>query len=205
VPATAGAYFDDFQRMREGEVYQRTMNAEATDYFLKHIHRDYGLNGLRLALQAVDRHLHYYDTVGNGSQRQIRKLWEKYSALTKKSEEKLFLDEIGVQSGHIEGGMSEAMRSYYKRSPQARADCLAHYGYSCVVCSFDFEKTYSGIGRQFIHVHHENEMALNGAEEYVIDPVKDLKPVCPNCHAMLHQRTPAYSITELQEKLTQKP
>jgi 5-methylcytosine-specific restriction protein A len=27
--------------------------------------------------------------------------------------------------------------------------------------------------------------------------VNDLKPVCPNCHAMLHRRTPPYSIEEL--------
>jgi 5-methylcytosine-specific restriction protein A len=24
-------------------------------------------------------------------------------------------------------------------------------------------------------------------EEYQLDPVKDLVPVCPNCHAMLHR------------------
>jgi 5-methylcytosine-specific restriction protein A len=24
-------------------------------------------------------------------------------------------------------------------------------------------------------------------KEYLLDPVKDLVPVCPNCHAMLHR------------------
>jgi hypothetical protein len=36
------------------------------------------------------------------------------------------------------------------------------------------------------------------SEEYEIDPIKDLRPVCPNCHAMLHRRTPAYTIEELK-------
>jgi 5-methylcytosine-specific restriction protein A len=36
---------------------------------------------------------------------------------------------------------------------------------------------------------------------YVVDPVNDLKPVCPNCHAMLHRRTPPYSIDELRALL----
>lgn len=117
------------------------------------------------------------------------------------SEDSLFLNEVGAQTAHIEGGTSEAMRSYYKRNPKARADCLAHYGYSCVVCEFDFEKAYGSIGRKFIHVHHENEMALSGGQERVIDPIRDLKPVCPNCHAMLHQRTPALSIKELKDML----
>jgi 5-methylcytosine-specific restriction protein A len=32
---------------------------------------------------------------------------------------------------------------------------------------------------------------------YIVDPVKDLEPVCPNCHAMLHRKDPPYSIEEL--------
>jgi hypothetical protein len=31
-----------------------------------------------------------------------------------------------------------------------------------------------------------------------VDPVNDLKPVCPNCHAMIHRRTPPYSLEELR-------
>jgi predicted HNH restriction endonuclease len=36
------------------------------------------------------------------------------------------------------------------------------------------------------------------AREYVVDPVADLRPVCPNCHAVLHSRRPAYSIEEVR-------
>jgi 5-methylcytosine-specific restriction protein A len=38
-------------------------------------------------------------------------------------------------------------------------------------------------------------------ESYVIDPLKDLRPVCPNCHAMIHKRTPPLSISEMREQL----
>ncbi len=40
------------------------------------------------------------------------------------------------------------------------------------------------------------------AEEYEVDPVKDLRPVCPNCHAMIHRRSPPLSIEELQVLLS---
>lgn len=50
----------------------------------------------------------------------------------------------------------------------------------------DFEKMYGEIGRGFIHVHHIVPISTIG-EEYKIDPIKDLVPVCPNCHAMLHK------------------
>ena len=36
-------------------------------------------------------------------------------------------------------------------------------------------------------------------ENYVVKPLKELFPVCPNCHAMLHRRKPPYSIEELRE------
>ena len=43
------------------------------------------------------------------------------------------------------------------------------------------------MGKDFIHVHHI--IPLNEIkEEYTVDPIKDLVPVCPNCHAMLHRK-----------------
>ena len=37
------------------------------------------------------------------------------------------------------------------------------------------------------------------AEGYIVDPIKDLFPVCPNCHSMLHKIDPPYSIEELKK------
>lgn len=36
-----------------------------------------------------------------------------------------------------------------------------------------------------------------------IDPISDLRPVCPNCHAMLHKKNPPYTIDELREIIHQ--
>jgi 5-methylcytosine-specific restriction protein A len=57
------------------------------------------------------------------------------------------------------------------------------------------------LGQGFIHVHHLKELA-SIAKEYEVDPIKDLRPVCPNCHAMLHQRKPALTISKLRQLLT---
>lgn len=67
-----------------------------------------------------------------------------------------------------------------------------------MVCNFNFERVFGDIGKGFIHVHHEMEISTIG-EEYEINPITDLKPICANCHAMLHKRKPAYSIDELRE------
>jgi len=112
------------------------------------------------------------------------------------SKESLYFNEIGSQTAHSEGQSSQVMRTIFKRNPNARADCLKCHGYRCKACGFDFEKKYGGLGRDFIHVHHKIEISSIG-EEYIIDPINDLVPVCPNCHAMLHQTRPAMGIDDL--------
>jgi 5-methylcytosine-specific restriction protein A len=99
---------------------------------------------------------------------------------------------------HLEGTRRTRLINACERNPKARAKCIEHYGAKCQVCNLNFEDRYSEIGKGFIHVHHVVQMAEIG-EEYEVNPVADLRPVCPNCHAMLHKRTPPYSIHELVE------
>ncbi|SPD73387.1 hypothetical protein PITCH_A1820016 [uncultured Desulfobacterium sp.] len=35
-------------------------------------------------------------------------------------------------------------------------------------------------------------------KSYQVDPIRDLVPVCPNCHAVIHLRKPPYSIKEVK-------
>lgn len=98
----------------------------------------------------------------------------------------------------VEGAIRSVSVDAYERNPKARKACIAHYGYRCVVCNFDFVKVYGDIGEGFIHVHHLNDLASIG-EEHEVDPIADLRPVCPNCHAMLHVETPAIPIAKLRK------
>jgi len=102
-----------------------------------------------------------------------------------------------------EGSKKQITVNAYERNPKAREKCIKHYGTKCFICNFDFEKTYGQIGKGFIHVHHLKPLSeIN--EEYIIDPIEDLRPVCPNCHAMLHKKTPAYSIEDIQNFMSKK-
>jgi len=100
-------------------------------------------------------------------------------------------------SQYVEGAVRVVSVNAYERNPKARRACVAHYGYVCVVCGFDFATIYGELGEQFTHVHHLRDLATIG-EEYEVDPIRDLRPVCPNCHAMLHRCTPAMSIEDLK-------
>ncbi len=98
----------------------------------------------------------------------------------------------------MEGKSKEITQTRYERNPQARKICLKHHGYTCHVCEFNFEKYFGEIGKGFIHVHHINAIA-DIRKEYEIDPKNDLIPVCPNCHAMIHSKRPAFTIDEIRE------
>ncbi|MEO2222989.1 HNH endonuclease [Priestia megaterium] len=107
-------------------------------------------------------------------------------------------EEVTGNNRYKEGSTKKIKVNIYERSSDARQKCLNYYGYKCSVCSFDFKKTYGNIGREFIHVHHLVALHEIG-EEYIVNPIDDLRPVCPNCHAMLHRRKPAYTIEELKD------
>jgi 5-methylcytosine-specific restriction protein A len=101
-----------------------------------------------------------------------------------------------------EGHLREVKVDKYERSSIARQKCIEQYGCKCQICGMDFEAIYGPVGKGFIHVHHLVPLYKIG-KEYVVDYKKDLIPVCPNCHAMIHRLDGGeeMSVIELREKL----
>ena len=96
-----------------------------------------------------------------------------------------------------EGAKTQIYVNSYERNRRARNECVRHDGAKCIICGFDFEKTYGELGRNVIHVHHLKPLNEIG-EKYDVDPIKDLRPVCPNCHVIIHKSKPLYSIDEVK-------
>lgn len=96
-----------------------------------------------------------------------------------------------------EGATKTIQVNVHERNPQARRECVEYHGTRCKVCEIDLVDVYGDIARGFIHVHHLRPLKQVDAE-YKIDPIEDLAPVCPNCHAMLHRRVPILSVEELR-------
>lgn len=98
---------------------------------------------------------------------------------------------------YSEGTMTTVKVNKYERNRKARQKCLEHYGYKCCICGFDFENFYGDIGRHIIEVHHKKALS-EIKTEYKVDPVEDLRPVCSNCHTIIHSRKPDYELEELK-------
>lgn len=99
--------------------------------------------------------------------------------------------------GYAEGGVMRVQSNRYERNPLNRTACILAQGHTCKVCNMNFLAKYGKIGRGFIHVHHITPVSQL-THGYVIDPLTDLVPVCPNCHAMLHKENPPISFMDLK-------
>lgn len=109
-------------------------------------------------------------------------------------------EEVAAPEYYFEGASKKVSVNTYERNAEARTKCIKHHGYACAVCSFDFKKFYGAIGENYIHVHHVVPLS-EIKKEYELNPVKDLIPVCPNCHAIIHKTQPALTVEQLKQHL----
>ena len=109
-------------------------------------------------------------------------------------------EEVPNGVAYHEGNVQRILVNRYERDPRARDACIEHYGTACFLCSFDFVAVYGEVMAGFIHVHHLDALSSIGAD-YKVNPVRNLRPVCANCHAVLHRREPPYSLEEVRQFL----
>lgn len=110
-------------------------------------------------------------------------------------------DEAGTEGALIEGAFRKVLVNAYERNPVARARCLEFYGHNCAVCDVNFSERYGQVAEGLIHVHHLRQLSDIG-QEYEVDPIQDLRPVCPNCHAVIHMADPPYTIDQVRALLS---
>lgn len=117
-------------------------------------------------------------------------------------------DVVGDGKGLPEGAAFQRLVNGYERSNLARQKCIDKYGAKCYICGFSFGVAYGQAVDGLIHVHHLIQLSKVG-KGYEVDPIADLRPVCPNCHAVIHHPPGRpYTIEEVQaflRKASSKP
>jgi HNH endonuclease len=114
-----------------------------------------------------------------------------------------FPDELPIDTQFFEGAAKNVSVNAFERNSAARLACIAHFGWACQACGLDFEQRYGVLGSEFIHVHHIRPLSELRIE-YEVNPVKDLRPVCPNCHAMIHRSDPPLSVEVLAKLISER-
>lgn len=99
-----------------------------------------------------------------------------------------------------EGAKMRIEVNRYERDRRNRAAALAIHGHKCMACGTDMAELFGSVAEGLIEVHHVVPVSQVGPG-YMIDPKSDLVPLCPNCHAVAHRRSPPYSVEELQNML----
>jgi len=122
---------------------------------------------------------------------------DKLEVLNKHSEKSrnkiIFYDENDVI---FEGRAYKKSSTYRKRSSKLRDAAIQHYTRNnkicCEICGFNFEIKYGDLGRGYIEIHHKKpicDFAKNTNEAKLItEALRNLCPVCSNCHRMLHRK-----------------
>lgn len=61
---SAQAFITIFLAMMNGEEYKRAFNNDTNKFLLENIHKDFGSDYFKKALNAVQKHINYYSTLG---------------------------------------------------------------------------------------------------------------------------------------------
>ncbi|MBC8333969.1 MAG: hypothetical protein ISR59_08360 [Anaerolineales bacterium] len=95
-----------------------------------------------------------------------------------------------------EGRQRQRKSIAYERSDDVRKAAVDYYRLEngqivCDICGFNFLDVYGERGRDYIEIHHEKPLSETEGEKriaFLKEAVQSVKPVCANCHKMIHRK-----------------
>ncbi|WP_233546089.1 HNH endonuclease [Salinibius halmophilus] len=196
---SAQIYLNTFSCMMSGEQYQRTINAGATEYFLRSIHTDFGADAFYSAVGSVRKHLDYYRSKGKSAQPKIQLLVDRLVIEVRQKSELELLNEsfsqqvlrslalAGTERQKILSRSNSLPRkvsvtaTVFIRNPHVVAEVLARAGGICEQCNCPAPFNRASDGSAYLEVHHVKPLA-SGGEDTVCNAIA----LCPNCHREAH-------------------
>ena len=158
---------DEYQKGKDHYVKIQIIDSVDDDRLLLNHLKEQGLTTVQWPSRATDSLISYIESI----------LCDRSIEYPDRDDDEYFM----------EGSKKSIYVSKYERNPGARLKCIQKNGTRCHICNMDFGETYGDFAKGFIHVHHIVPIHEIG-ENYKIDPERELLPVCPNCHAMLHHK-----------------
>lgn len=110
------------------------------------------------------------------------------------------IEDVEADASALEGSPIEQISRRYERRAVNREICLTLKGRRCWCCNLDFGQRYGLEADGFIEVHHRIPASEMGPG-YLLNPLRDLFPVCSNCHSVIHLSHPPLEPDALRSRL----
>lgn len=108
-----------------------------------------------------------------------------------------------IRKSYLEGQKKERVLELISRNYRLAIEAKKKWGLDCQICGFNFEKTYGPLGREFIEVHHLRQLARQDGKGSKIT-VEDVRPVCSNCHSIIHRRKDMLLLRKVKRALRRR-
>ena len=197
--SSAYGYVHTFLCMMDGKEYQRTINAYATEYYLRNIRSDFGFPRFQCAISAVKKHLEYYIKKGKSKQYKIQAIIKKLVneffvdnslEVINKDFQKQVYESLSLNKETRDKRLEVAPKKpesisvtikVYVRNPDVVAAVLARAKGVCEGCKKPAPFIRAKDNSPYLEVHHKIQLA-KGGEDTVLNAIA----LCPNCHREYH-------------------
>ncbi|HGS4883714.1 TPA: HNH endonuclease [Vibrio parahaemolyticus] len=194
-PSSAIGYIDNVGYLLDGRCFTRTINALAAEYYFSQIHQRYGIEKLKLATEALRKHIDYYQSKSGSNPKAMREIYQKYSdicddsfsfddfstnvslSLKDSSEERLFR----LKSANKAPEVIDSKTKLYRRNPDVVAETLFRAKGKCENCGDDAPFLRKSDNTPYLEVHHIEMLSAGG-----LDCITNTEALCPNCHRERH-------------------
>ncbi|MFT6925519.1 MAG: 5-methylcytosine-specific restriction protein A [Psychromonas sp.] len=194
-PSSAQGYIETVGELLTGHCYTRTINTQATEYYLSQIYQRYPLTSLNLAIEAVRKHLDYYLSKTSSPQEPIRLIYEKYAIICEQEfdhddfEDKVIIAKkdssesrlFRLKSAPKQAKLIDAKTKLYRRNPDVVAETLYRAKGTCERCKQEAPFLRKKDNSPYLEVHHIKMLSAGG-----LDWTENTEALCPNCHREKH-------------------
>ncbi|HEV7586731.1 MAG TPA: HNH endonuclease [Longimicrobium sp.] len=196
---SARDFINDYRKMLHGKVFHRAMSAIAIDYFLTRMAEERGVRSVIFAIDAVQKHITYYEGLRKVTLHSLRSVLEQHCARiaappSLSEQEAAFELSLGEAYADSQSQRRERLAGatkmplklkviteVYLRNADVVAEVLHRATGACERCRQPAPFIRKRDGTPYLEVHHIQTLAEGGE-----DTVENAIALCPNCHRELH-------------------
>lgn len=192
-------FVSQYRHMLKGEVFKRSLSAEALKYFLAKILDTRGPAAAERALVATWKHIAYYESLQRGNLNRLAAVASAFQSSLEGHRSAEVVDAAFVAAVSKSQHDSELERrarlekadpipatlvvtkTIFRRNPDVIAAVLARAKGLCEGCRKPAPFSRRSDSSPFLEVHHHQQLADHGP-----DTVENAIALCPNCHRKAH-------------------